>query len=192
MPLQKKQEVYFLRMYTKMAEENLITVDVPSGIEVKLEGTLLTIKGTKGTNNYNFDYPGIKVSLSGNSIKIECNKLSKKINSVMTTFKTHMENMIDGVTNGFKCKLKIVYSHFPITLRVAGNVVEILNFLGEKAPRKAAIVGNTKVSVTKEEVVVDGINKENVGQTASNIEQAIKIRGKDTRVFQDGIYIVQK
>ena len=100
--------------------------------------------------------------------------------------------MIIGVTNGFEYKMKIVYSHFPVKTTVKGDMFVIENFLGEKHPRRADILGDTKIKVKGDEVILTGHNKENVGQTAANIEQVTKIKGYDPRVFQDGIYIVQK
>src|SRR5690606_1375479 len=97
-----------------------------------------------------------------------------------------------GVTEGFTYRMKIVYAHFPMSVKVAGDSVVIENFLGERHPRRARIVGDTKVQVKGDEVEVSGINKEDVGQTMANIEQATRIKGRDPRVFQDGIYLVSK
>ena len=68
----------------------------------------------------------------------------------------------------------------------------ISNFLGERKPRSAKIMGDSKVEIKGDTVVVSGIDKELVGQTMANIEQATKVRGFDIRVFQDGIYLVDK
>jgi large subunit ribosomal protein L6 len=100
--------------------------------------------------------------------------------------------MIKGVTEGFEYKMSIVYSHFPMQTKVEGKTVVISNFLGEKKPRIAKIVGGTTVKVSGNSVVVSGINKEDVGQTTANIEQKTKIKRFDPRVFQDGIYVVEK
>jgi len=108
------------------------------------------------------------------------------------TFWAHIRNLIRGVTEGFEYKLKVVYAHFPIKLRVEGDEVIIENFLGEKHPRKAKIVGRVKVEIRGQEIIVKGIDKEECGQTAANLEQATKIKRLDPRVFQDGIYIVEK
>lgn len=104
----------------------------------------------------------------------------------------HIKNMILGVTKGFRYWLRIVYSHFPISVKVEGDKILIENFIGEKSPRVARIVGNAKVKVQKNDIIVEGINLEEVSQTAANIEQATKIRGLDRRVFADGIYIYKK
>ena len=72
--------------------------------------------------------------------------------------------------------MKIVYSHFPMKVAVKGNVVITDNYLGEKAPRKAAIVGETKVVVKGKDIRIEGIDKEAVGQTAANIENSTTIK----------------
>jgi large subunit ribosomal protein L6 len=100
--------------------------------------------------------------------------------------------MTVGVTTGFEYKMKIVYAHFPIKASPKGNTFVIENFLGEKSPRKAKILGTTKVTVKGDQVVLNGQDVELVGQTAANIERATKIKGFDPRIFQDGIYIVEK
>jgi large subunit ribosomal protein L6 len=70
--------------------------------------------------------------------------------------------------------------------------VVIENFMGEKAPRTARIVGDVEVEVSGDEITVKGIRLQDVSQTAANIEQATKVKGKDLRVFLDGIYVYEK
>ena len=109
------------------------------------------------------------------------------------TIKAHISNMMIGVTDGFTYNMKIVFAHFPMTVKVNGKTVTIDNFVGERHPRTSKIVGDdTKVTVKGDQVIITGINKEHVGQTMANLEQATKIKGKDPRVFQDGIYLVSK
>jgi len=79
-----------------------------------------------------------------------------------------------------------------MTVKAAKDKVTIENFLGERYPRTANIIGTAQVKVQGDEVVITGVNKEDVGQTMANLEQATKIKGKDPRVFQDGIYLVAK
>jgi large subunit ribosomal protein L6 len=100
--------------------------------------------------------------------------------------------MIKGVTKGFTYKMKIVFSHFPITVKVKGNLLSIENFTGERNPRKAKIMGATKVMVKGEDIILQGISLEDVSQTAANIQNATKIKVKDPRVFLDGIYVYEK
>jgi large subunit ribosomal protein L6 len=100
--------------------------------------------------------------------------------------------MIKGVTQGFTYKMKVVYSHFPITVKVQGREVIVENFLGEKVPRKTEIFGNCVVKVSGQDITVEGINKEEVGQTVARIEQLTRVKNRDPRVFQDGIYLVER
>jgi large subunit ribosomal protein L6 len=100
--------------------------------------------------------------------------------------------MVDGVTKGFTYRLRIVYSHFPITVKVEKDKILIQNFLGERTPRIAKIVGNTEVKVEGSDVIVSGINLEEVSQTSANIEQACRIIGYDRRRFLDGIYLISR
>lgn len=110
----------------------------------------------------------------------------------MGTVAALVENMIKGVTRGFTYKLKIVFSHFPISVKVKDNVVSIENFTGERSPRLTNIIGNSKVIVKEDDVLVQGIALEDVSQTAANIERATKVKSKDPRVFLDGIFIYEK
>jgi len=76
-------------------------------------------------------------------------------------------------------------------VNVEGNKVKIENFIGEEKPRAAEIVGDAEVEINGEEMEVKGPSKEDVGQTAANIEQATKAKNRDPRTFQDGVYIVE-
>jgi large subunit ribosomal protein L6 len=108
------------------------------------------------------------------------------------TIIAHIRNMVKGVTEGYTYRMRVVYSHFPITVKVEGDKVLIQNFLGESVPRVAKIVGDTKIEVKGQDIILTGCDKEAVGQTCGNIEQACRISKYDRRVFQDGIYIVEK
>jgi large subunit ribosomal protein L6 len=112
--------------------------------------------------------------------------------SLLNTTKSIMKNMIIGLQKGYFYKMAIVYSHFPINVQQKGDYIEINNFCGEKRPRKAKIFGNTKVKIQGKEIILEGLSKEDVSLTASNLEKATKVKNKDRRVFQDGIYIVSK
>jgi large subunit ribosomal protein L6 len=109
----------------------------------------------------------------------------------MGAIRAHVLNMISGVREGFEIKLKIVYMHFPFTVKVTGNEISVSNFLGEKTPRKTRLIGNCKVEIKGDEIIVTGIDKENVGETASNLEKVTRIKSRDRRVFQDGIFMLK-
>ena len=170
-------------------------VEVPEGVEVKVDGMKVTVKGPKGELTRDFSHARgviIRLDEGGRKVVVEAFFANRRKKALVGTIASHIENMITGVTKGFRYKLKIIYSHFPVSVKVEGDKVIIENFLGEKAPRVAKIVGNTTVKVQGSDVIVEGIDIEAVGQTAANIELATKVKDKDRRVFVDGIYIYEK
>jgi large subunit ribosomal protein L6 len=100
--------------------------------------------------------------------------------------------MITGAQKGFTYKLKIVFSHFPISVKTKDKLVLIENFMGERNPRKAKTTGDVQVKIQSEDIIIQGIDLEDVSQTAANIEQATKVKRKDPRVFLDGIYVYER
>jgi len=167
-------------------------IELPKGVQVALEGGTVKIKGPKGEVSRKLSHPRICVEAKGDKIIISCDMPRMKDKALAGTFGAHIRNMVEGVTTGFEYRMKIVYAHFPIKASVKGDSFIIENFLGEKHPRKARILGATKVTVKGDQVVLAGPDVEAVGQTAANIETATKIKGYDPRVFQDGIYITEK
>ena len=175
-----------------MVKEIARTIEIPEGISVSFSQDVFTVRGPLGTVERKLWYPGVKIDVREGEVVVDAVSSRKEQKAMVGTFTSHIKNMIKGVNEGFECKMSIVYSHFPMQVKVDGKSFIIGNFLGEKKPRVAKILGETKVKVTGNEVTITGINKEDVGQTAANIEQKTKIRRFDPRVFQDGIYIVQK
>jgi large subunit ribosomal protein L6 len=166
-------------------------IPIPEGIDVTIEDGV-TIKGSKGQLSRKFNYPKVVIKKDNDNVILEANFPKKKDKAMLGTIRSHISNMITGLTDGFTYNMKIVYAHFPMTVKAGKDKVTIENFLGERHPRTAKIVGSAKVQVKGDEVIVTGINKEDVGQTMANLEQATKIRGRDPRVFQDGIYFVSR
>jgi large subunit ribosomal protein L6 len=173
-------------------KEIQVEVEVPPEVELKIEDSRVTLTGPKGSLTREFYYPGIKVENKDGKVSISSANHKKAIKVIKGTFGAHIRNMIKGVTKGFEYKLKIVYSHFPITVKQAGEFISIDNFLGEKTPRKSRILGNCSLLIKSDIITVSGTNVEEVAQTAANIELSTKVKGRDRRVFQDGIYLVSK
>jgi large subunit ribosomal protein L6 len=167
-------------------------VQVPKEVKASMKGTEVTVKGPKGQVTRDFGHPKVKVSLKDDSFHIECEYPRVNEKALVGTYTAHLKNMVEGANHGFEYYMKVVYSHFPMKLAVKGEKFVIENFLGEKAPRSAKILEGAKVVVKGNEVFVTGSDLEKVSQTSANIERATKIRGFDPRVFQDGIYIVEK
>jgi len=174
------------------AIETVKTVEIPEGVEGMLDGRLVTIKGEKGELTRDFSHAPIKIQLDGKTVTVQASWPRKKEAALVGTISSHIQNMIKGVTTGFTYKLKIVFSHFPITVKIIGKTLTIENFIGERNPRKAKIMGDSTVIIKGDDIIVQGINIEDVSQTAANIQNSTKIRNKDPRVFLYGIYVYEQ
>lgn len=172
--------------------EAVKAIEIPNGVDVKVDGRVVTVKGAQGILTRDFSEAPLLIQLEDKAIKVQANWPRKKEAALVGTVSSHIQNMITGVIKGFTYKLKIVFSHFPISVKVKENMVSIENFTGERSPRLVKIFGDTKVSVKEDDVIVQGINLEDVSQTAASIEQGTKIKVKDPRVFLDGIFIYEK
>lgn len=167
-------------------------IQAPDNVKVTIEGRKVTVEGANGTLVRDFSHASISIELEGKTVRVWAEWPRKKEAALVGTIYSHIQNMITGVRKGFTHKLKIVFSHFPISVKVKGKTVLIENFTGERSARKAKIMGDAQVKVRSEDVIVQGINLEDVSQTAANIEQATKVKRKDPRVFLDGIYVYER
>ena len=167
-------------------------IEIPDEVQVSIEGEVVSVKGPLGEQSRKLSSPYVRFVKEGDSVFVVNDTGRARHRAMLGTYAAHIRNMIHGVTEGFECSMKIVYAHFPIKASVKGEVFVIENFLGEKHPRKAKIVGMTKVAVKGDQVTISGSNIEEVGQTAANIERATRIKGYDPRIFQDGIYVTEK
>lgn len=175
-----------------MKKELFQEIEIPEGIEANLDGTELTIKGPEGESKREFKIGKLDMEKKDNKIVIGKKVSTKTEKRLMNTLAAHIRNMIKGVQEKFEYKLKVCFSHFPMTVDVQEKEATIKNFLGEKIPRKVKIVPGVKVDVNKQDITITSHNKELAGQVAANFEMATKVGNRDRRVFQDGIFITSK
>jgi len=173
-----------------MATERRVVI--PPGVTIELDGPVMKVKGPKGALERNIRFPQVAVEIEDSEVVISTASDRKRVMAMVGTYEAHVRNMCTGVTEGFEYRMKVVYSHFPIQLKLQGNRLEIINFLGEKKPRFAAIENGVAAKISNDEIVLTGIDKELLGNSSANIEHATKIRKRDPRIFQDGIYIVTR
>jgi len=175
----------------ELAEKSM---QIPEGVQLNIDGRRVKATGPKGTLEEDFSHLPVRFSLEAGVIRVYSPWARKREVALVGTALAHVRNMVRGVTSGFTYKLKIVYAHFPMTVKVQEKErrVTIDNFTGEKTPRYAKIIGSAKVKVASDEIHVQGNNIKDVSQTAANIQYATKIKDKDQRVFLDGIYIFEK
>lgn len=167
-------------------------VEIPENVTVSRKDEEITVSGENGELTKVFDNPVIKINIEQDEITLEAVEPTKREKALLGTYTSHLKNMVEGAQKDYEYKLKIIYSHFPVKVRVEGNEVVIENFIGESKPRRAKILGDTKAQIKGDQILLNGPNKEQVAQTAANIELTTRIQGTDPRVFQDGIYIVEK
>lgn len=181
-----------MHISTKMHKELTEKIEVPAGIEVIIEGDLITLK--KEGKKIGRKFSGFKIQKEKNFLVLEEKKATKSEKKLMKTTKAHLNNMILGLEKNYTYKLQICAVHFPmnVTHDKVKNELVIKNYLGEVKPRKAKVLPGVEVKIDKEIITIEGHDKEKTGQTAANIEKAVKINNKDRRVFQDGIYITEK
>ena len=176
-------------MSTKQFQE---TIDIPEGINITVDKHMMGFQGPLGKTFKSFRKIPINVEVADGKVTLKALGTRKRDYSILHTARSLIRNICEGLTEGYTIKMKVVYAHFPITVKADGKTILIENFQGERAPRKTHVVGNTKVIPKGEDVVLTGEVWTDVTQTAANIELKTKVKNKDHRVFLDGIYIYEK
>jgi large subunit ribosomal protein L6 len=175
-----------------MKKEFLQEIIIPSGVEIRKDGKTVFVKGANGEISKEFNFGKLKYEKKDGKIILGYSSSTRNDKRMINTITAHLKNMIKGVGNKFEYKLKICSSHFPINVEIKGNAVLIKNFLGEKTPRKCEMPKGVDVEMNKDMITLKSSNKEYVGQAAANFEAATRVRNRDRRVFQDGIFIISK
>ncbi len=172
------------------------TAQIPDGVQVSVSGSEVSVKGPRGELKRDFGDPRydteLVMSVSGDKFSAKTESKRRKVYAMAGTIAGHVKNMCLGVTKGYKYTMKIVYTHFPITLSLKDGHVEVKNFLSEKGVRRGKIMGDSEVKFDKESVTITGNDLEHVSQTAANIEQSCRLSRRDRRIFIDGIYVSGK
>ena len=168
-------------------------LEIPEGVKVMLGGNHhITVNGPNGEITKDFSHiRGVKVSIEEDKLIFSTHFPKSGTLALTNTIYNIIKSLIKGVLTNYKYLCKIAYSHFPFTAEVKKDKreIHIINFLGERAPRISKYLNNVEVIVEGEDIILIGPDKENLGQTAANLKKCCKIRKKDPRVFQDGIYL---
>jgi large subunit ribosomal protein L6 len=171
-------------------------IKVPEGLTAEVSGMKVVVSGPKAKLSREFSGMfGIKIERTADGIKASSESDIRKQKSKVGAVIAHIRNLFMGVTEGYTARLKVIYTHFPVTVKVEDKDRKVLvtNFLGEKTPRVAKIFGDdTKVEIKAADITITGSDIESVGQTAANLEQITRVRAHDRKVFQDGIFITEK
>lgn len=169
-----------------------IKTQLPEGFSAEYEDGHLTVEAEGNEVSRKLEHAMIDVEVADGEVVFSTDRKKKSIESIVKTFQSHVQNMVDGIQDEHVYKMKGVYAHFPMTVKQENGKVVIENFMGERKPREIEIMDGVSVSIDGEDLTLKGADKEAVGQTAGRIEQACSKGNRDPRTFQDGVYITQK
>ena len=174
------------------AEKLTTSVPVPEDVTVKLNRHMLVVDGPRGRAIKSFRKIPVRLDIINGAVSLKAAGARKRDYAILNTSRSLVRNLCQGVVEGYTVKMKIVYAHFPITVKVQDGHILIENFQGERAPRVARIHGAAKVDPQGDDVIIAGHVLTDVTQTAANIQLKTRIKNKDHRVFLDGIYVYDK
>ncbi|QMU55325.1 MAG: 50S ribosomal protein L6 [Nitrosopumilus sp.] len=179
-------------MSTEQIDKFQDQVDIPEGVTVTIAKHMLSFVGPLGKTHKSFRSIPVNITIAEGKVILKTIYTKKRDYAILHTARSIIRNICEGLIIGYTIKMKVVYAHFPITVKVDGKKILIENFQGERAPRITNIVGNTKVVPKGEDVILTGEVWTDITQTAANIELKTKVKNKDHRVFLDGIYAYEK
>ncbi|KAH8884028.1 ribosomal protein L6 [Thozetella sp. PMI_491] len=178
------------------------TLTVPENVKVSIKSRLVTVEGPRGKLVKDLSHIAVSFSQPKKGvIGIEIHHGVRKSVAALRTVRTLINNLIIGVTKGFKYKMRYVYAHFPINVNLEKNKetglfeVEIRNFIGQKITFKVVMQPGVDVVIStaqKDELILTGNSLEGVSQSAADIQQTCRVRNKDIRKFLDGLYVSEK
>lgn len=176
------------------------SIHIPADVTVAVKARVVKVTGPRGTLTKNLKHIDVTFTKVDNTlIKVTVHNGDRKHVAALRTVKSLVDNMVTGVTKGFKYKMRYVYAHFPINVNVVENdgkkFIEIRNYLGDKKVRLVPVREGVSIefsTIQKDEIVLSGNSVEEVSQNAADIQQICKARNKDIRKFLDGIYVSSK
>merc|ERR1719476_93250 len=182
-------------------------VEIPDDVTVTCKARKITVRGPKGEVSKNFSHLAVEIQKmkqnnkkrKGTYVRIRMWFGGYKQACSVNTLKSLINNMITGVTEGYRYKMRLVYSHFPINAIIPkdGDSITVRNFLGGKQDKLIPMIGGTKVRLTpgnevKDELVFEGNDNAALSLCCARVSQVCKTGRKDVRKFLDGIYVSQK
>ena len=179
-------------MSTSLIDKLAAELEIPEGVTVSYDRPMITVQGPLGKTWKSFKKIPVTIDVTDDKVLFKAQGTRDKNRAIMNTARSLIRNLCEGVVEGYTIKMKIVFSHFPITVKVEGKTVLIENFQGERAARKTKIWGDTKVVPKGDDVIITGHVLTDVSQTAAEIENGSRVKNKDHRVFLDGVYKFEK
>eukprot|EP00008_Paramoeba_atlantica_P013903 CAMPEP_0201474860 /NCGR_PEP_ID=MMETSP0151_2-20130828/324_1 /ASSEMBLY_ACC=CAM_ASM_000257 /TAXON_ID=200890 /ORGANISM="Paramoeba atlantica, Strain 621/1 / CCAP 1560/9" /LENGTH=202 /DNA_ID=CAMNT_0047854775 /DNA_START=185 /DNA_END=793 /DNA_ORIENTATION=- len=182
-------------------------IDVlPEVTSVQISARKVKVTGPLGTLTKSFKHIDcdLRTVSKGRKILLEIWFATAQGKSCVNTITSTITNMMVGVTQGYRYKMRFAYAHFPIKVHFPtedpktgkkikeGSLIEIRNFLGEFSVRRIYMRPGVKViraEDAKDEIILEGNDLNFVSQTAADIHNSCLVKRKDIRKFLDGIYV---
>jgi len=177
---------------TKTVEIHEVSIPIPDAVKVSMSHNILHVQGPLGKTRKTFKKIPVQVQVEGKNVMLKSVGIRKRDYAIFKTAESIITTLIKGVQTGYTFKMKIVYAHFPITVKVKDGNIHVENFQGERAARVSKIFGDTKVVPKGDDVIITGPVLTDVSQTAGSLQQNTKVKNKDHRVFLDGLYLFEK
>jgi large subunit ribosomal protein L6 len=138
---------------------------IPTGVDVKLDGNNMTVKGNNGEMSFELRN-GVGVEINDNVLQIKWDESVKKSNAHAGTVRATVTNMVTGVSKGFERKLTLIGVGY--RAQAAGNVLNLS--LGFSHPVGYQVPAGISIETPSQtEIVIKGMDKQKVGQVAAEI-----------------------
>lgn len=138
---------------------------IPTGVDVKLDGNNMTVKGSNGEMSFELRN-GVGVEINDNVLQIKWDESVKKSNAHAGTVRATVTNMVTGVSKGFERKLTLIGVGY--RAQAAGNVLNLS--LGFSHPVGYQVPAGISIETPSQtEIVIKGMDKQKVGQVAAEI-----------------------
>ena len=173
-------------------EKILKEIELPENLSASIDNNTLVIKSSSNESTRAFNQKNVSIRIQDKKIILESASGTKEGKKIIGSLTAHIKNMLKGSQQKHTYILKICSGHFPMNVSVGGSKLTVKNFLGEKVPRMLNLKPGADVKIEGDMIYVTSTNKETAGQISADIEQLTRRPGYDTRVFQDGCYIINK
>ena len=174
-------------------KENIIKeIELPENLSAAINDNTLLIKSQSVELQKDFKQRDLLIKIENKKIILQSGRNTKENKKIIGSVTAHVRNMLKGIQQKHAYILKICSGHFPMNVSVSNSKLIVKNFLGEKVPRTLNLKQGIDVKIEGDIIHVTSPDKELAGQVSADIEQLTRRPGYDTRIFQDGIYIINK
>ena len=174
-------------------------VEVPEGVEITVKNKVVSVKGPRGKISKGFENIPVLFrnaqEKSGKKLNISVWFKNRKQKSLAKTMASLVDNMVIGVTKGYRYVMKYGHKRHPMkpASNKEGTNIKIANYLGAQEVRSIDAPAGVNIKCDEDdkakEIIVTGIDNESVGTCCAKIHQSCRPRKLDRRKFEDGLYI---